>query len=70
MKHIIYINENIELACELTGLAADEIESIVGRFAAHSRHAGLLRGKLVEFHGQLEIRTSFGSKKLWKLEQI
>lgn len=66
MKHILYINENIELACELTGLAADELESIVGRFAAHSSRAGLLRGKLVEFDGQLEIRTCFGSKKLWR----
>ncbi len=62
-----YINENTEKALELTGLALDELESVVGRFSNHSHRAGLLRGKIVvKFDGTVEIRRCFGNKLLWK----
>jgi hypothetical protein len=61
-----YINTNVELALELTGLALDELEIIVGRFAANSRRAGLLRGKIVETaDGTVEVRKCFGNQLLW-----
>jgi len=66
VKTSFYINTDIEQALDLTGLALDELESVVGRFAAHSRRSGLLRGKIVEYScGKIEIRTCFGNKLLW-----
>lgn len=64
-----YINTNIELALELTGLELDELESVVGRFANHSHRAGLLRGKvLLLVDGTIQIRKCFGNKLLWTKE--
>lgn len=60
-----YINENVDLACEVTGLSLDEIELIVGRFANHSNRKGLLRGKVVVKFDKIEIRKCFGNKLLW-----
>lgn len=60
-----YVNENPDLACDITGLAIDELESVVGRFAAHSHRAGLLRGKIVVTDTQVQIRKCFGNKLLW-----
>ena len=56
---------NMQRACELTELEPDEIEMIVGRFAAHSHRAGQLRGKVVETKKGVAIKTSFGNKHLW-----
>lgn len=67
MSTEFYINENEQLACEITGLALDEIESIVGRFGNHSKRKGLLRGKIVISEDDtIQIRKCFGNKLLWK----
>ena len=58
--------ENLERACDMTELAPDEIEEIVGRFAPHSHRAGQLRGKVMVKDDMVEIRTSFGNKLLWR----
>lgn len=63
-----YINEDVTKACQITGLALDELESVVGRFAAHSHRAGLLRGKVVITDTQVQIRKCFGNKLLWAVE--
>ena len=66
---MFYINENPDLACDLTGLAIDELESVVGKFASHSARKGLLRGKVVVTDTQVQIRKCFGNKLLWYKEQ-
>jgi hypothetical protein len=58
--------KNLCAALQLTNLAADELEQIVGRFRPHSSRAGKLRGKVLEFEDCIEIRTSFGNKLLWR----
>lgn len=64
-----YINTDIALALELTGLAADELEQVVGRFTIRSTRAGLLKGKLVQYaNGKVQIRKCFGNKLLWSNE--
>lgn len=63
-------SENVFRAQKETGLSFYEIESIVGRFRAHSIRAGQLRGKVqVYVDGTVEIRKSFGNKLLWSSEQ-
>jgi hypothetical protein len=67
-KTPFYINENPELASQLTGLALDEIETIVGRFQKNSCRAGLLRGKVVVTLDKVQIRKCFGNKLLWEID--
>ena len=58
---------DIEFACELTGLAPDEIEALVGRFRSHSSRAGKLRGEVVVYvDGSVSIRKCFGKKIIWR----
>jgi hypothetical protein len=58
---------NLERACEITGLAPDEIEQVVGRFTKTSHRCGALRGEVVVFiHGKVAIRHHFNKKKLWE----
>ena len=59
-------DNNIDLALELTDLALDELESIVGRFAKHSSRAGQLRGEVVYDIKGLYIRHHFTKKTLWR----
>lgn len=68
MTETFYINTNPKLACELTGLALDELETVVGRFAQHSSRKGLLRGKIVVTETEIQIRKCFGNKLLWSIE--
>lgn len=71
VKSVFYINENEALACELTGLALDEIETVVGRFGPNSHRKGMLRGKIVVLtNGRVQIRKCFGSKLLWQSEGL
>ena len=66
IQSTFYINENVDLALDTTGLALDEIESIVGRFTKVSHRAGLLRGKVIIFiNGKVQVRKCFGNKLLW-----
>lgn len=59
-------SKNLNYALEVTDLAQDELESIVGRFARHSSRAGQLRGEIVIFiDGSLAIRHHFTKKLLW-----
>ena len=59
-------SNNIPKACELTGMAVDEIKHIVGRFNKSSHRSGLMRGELVVFvDGSIIIRHHFNKKKLW-----
>ena len=63
-----YLTESnaINRCSSLTGLAEDEIISIVGIFSKRSRWSGLPRGKLIiKECGELQIRKSFGNKLLW-----
>lgn len=63
-----YLTEKNALArlLDLTDLAADEVEQIVGRFHEHHyRFAGLLRGEVLEHScGKVVIRHHFTKKKL------
>lgn len=69
MTEQFYINEDEDRACEVTGLALDEIESVVGRFGHQSARKGLLRGKVVVTEdGKVQIRKCFGNKLLWEGE--
>lgn len=69
MNEFYYINTDIDRALLETGLALDELEALVGRFAAHSSRAGLLRGKVAYAAcGAIEIRKCFGNKLLWQSE--
>lgn len=70
IERTYYLSElDIEFACELTDLAADEIESLVGRFSAHSSRAGKLRGEIVVYaDGSVIIRKCFGKKLIWPQE--
>jgi hypothetical protein len=62
-----YINEDEDRACEVTGLALDEIETVVGRFGQQSSRQGMLRGKVVvTLDGKVQIRKCFGDKLLWE----
>lgn len=68
-QYFFYINTDIDRALECTGLALDELEAVVGRFAPHSHRAGQLRGKIVvHLDGSVEVRKSFGNALLWRLE--
>ena len=63
-----YINQNVKLALDDTGLAADELEAIVGRYAPHSQRRGQLRGKVeVLACGSVRIKN-FSGKVLWTNE--
>ncbi len=68
-KDKFYINDHEDLACEVTGLALDEIEEVVGRFGPQSHRKGMLRGKIViKDDGKVQIRKCFGNKLLWESE--
>lgn len=61
-----YINTNVELALEITGLSLDELEQVVKRYKKHSFRAGLLRGEVQEFaDGVIKIRHAFTKKVIW-----
>ena len=59
---------NVDKAIELTDLALDELESIVGRFRKdHYRWPGQLRGEvIVMLDGDAEIRHHFTKKVIWR----
>lgn len=59
--------DNISRALELTGLAPDELEAVVGRFKPdHGRFPGLLKGEVVVYlNGNIVIRHHFTKKRLW-----
>ncbi len=62
-----YVNQDTERALEVTELAQDELEDIVGRFAKHSRRAGQLRGEVcIDIMEQVFIRHAFTKKVLWR----
>lgn len=68
MSQMFYINEDEDRACAVTGLALDEIETVVGRFGPQSSRKGLLRGKIVITEdGQVQIRACFGNRLLWEM---
>lgn len=60
----------VDQALELTGLAMDELESIVGRFRQdHLNWPGQLRGEAVVYvSGKVKIRHHFTKKALWENE--
>lgn len=60
------IHGNLQAFCEKVYLGPDEVEEIVGRFAAHSCRAGRLRGKGVFYaDGGWQIRKCFGNQLLF-----
>lgn len=68
IEQTFYLSDekNLELAEELTGLALDEIEAVVGRFTKTSHRDGSLRGELVVYvDGSTAIRHHFNKKVLW-----
>jgi hypothetical protein len=68
MNEQFYLTESNALSrcSSLTGLAEDEIISLVGIFSKRSRWSGLPRGKIVvKICGEVQIRKSFGNKLLW-----
>jgi len=58
---------NIEPTLELTGLALDELEAVVGYFDEHHyRFAGKMKGEvLVYADGSVVVRHHFLKRKLW-----
>lgn len=58
---------NVDKAIELTDLALDELESIVGKFRSdHYRWPGQMRGELVvKLDGDILIRHHFTKKAIW-----
>lgn len=62
--------ENLDQASELTGLSADELELIVGRFTKQSSRAGQLKGELVVYPSRVVIRHHFSKKKLWECDLL
>lgn len=57
---------NIQKACQLTELALDELESIVGRFNKNSSRSGSLRGEVIILvDNSVIIRHHFNKKQLW-----
>jgi len=56
--------DTIQKACKLTGLAEDEIEHVVGRFATHSARAGQLKGEVVITDTDIRIRHHFTKKSV------
>lgn len=64
-----YINARPIQARIDTGLAADELEIIVGRFRKDHQRAGHLKGELLKYaDGSVVIRQHFTKKKLWVSE--
>jgi hypothetical protein len=63
-------NDNtLNKTLRLTGLALDELTSIVGRFNKNSCRAGLLRGEvIVNVDNNIIIRHHFNKKVLWRKE--
>jgi hypothetical protein len=62
---------NLSRALDMTGLALDELESIVGYFTKTSWRHGQMRGEVVvKLNGEIVIRHHFTKKKLWKGEHI
>lgn len=72
MSYYLSEESNIELFQDQTGMALDEIESLVGRFTKHSSRAGLLRGEVVvdKFAGIIKLRHHFTKRVLWQGEII
>jgi hypothetical protein len=66
MENSFYLSEDPELGLEVTGLALDELEIIVGRFTKNSTRAGKLRGKVVTKNNKVQIWHHFNKKKLWE----
>lgn len=65
-----YINTAPIRAQRDTDLAADELESIVGRFPSYHDLQGHLRGEVVIYaDGSIKIRHHFTKKILWKNEE-
>ena len=66
IKETYYIN-NAPIKAQIdTGLAADEIEAVVGRFPRHHERQGHLKGEIVVYaSGDVIIRHHFTKKVLW-----
>lgn len=61
-----YINVQPLKAQLDTGLASDELESIVGRFPSHHARRGHLRGEILVYaNGDVRIRHHFTKRILW-----
>jgi hypothetical protein len=60
--------DNVPKALELTGLALDELEGIVGYFTKTSHRAGQMRGEVVCGWDGVLIRHHFTKKVLWRAE--
>lgn len=64
-----YVNVSPIRAQSDTGLAADELEAVVGRFPAHHERKGHLKGEVVIYSdGTIRIRHHFTKKVLWEGE--
>jgi hypothetical protein len=64
-----YINTAPIKAQTDTGLAADELEAVVGRFPRHHDRRGHLRGEVVIYaDGKIRIQHHFTKKVLWESE--
>jgi hypothetical protein len=59
---------NLQKALDVTNLAIDELESIVGYFAAHSMRSGQMRGEVLVKPDTVIIRHHFTKKVLWKAD--
>lgn len=59
---------NLQYVLNATGLALDELESIVGRFRAdHHAWPNQLKGEFIEdWEGNMKIVHHFTKKVLWK----
>ena len=62
--------KNVKKVLRLTGLAEDELESIVGRFKSdHWRWPNQMKGEVVvKLTGEVKIRHHFTKKVIWSGE--
>lgn len=64
-----YVNQSPIRAQIDTGLAQDELESIVGRFHDKHERVGHLKGEIIVYSdGSIKIRHHFTKKILWESE--
>lgn len=62
-------DETLDIFLEVSGLALDEVEAMVGRFGKNSQWDGKLRGCVVmRSCGAVQLRHHFTKELLWSTD--
>lgn len=67
LTYYLSTHKNLNRFIEQSGLALDEIITLVGRFKSNSKWAGEVRGEAVvdTFTSRIKLRHHFNKKILW-----